>query len=204
MRHRRCRVLIAVVLGVTGLASMPEVALAQSATLVAGTVRNERGAPVPGATVSLDGSSTSASSAEDGRYSLTVAATRRGPASLTVRAIGYRPQQAQVTLSGEPVTLDWTLTAQATQLTGIVVTALSLERDKTTIGTSQQSLASEELTRVQAPNIVSAMSGKVSGVTIHQTGNLGGSSRIVIRGQGSILGENQPLFIVDGIPVSNA
>ena len=91
----------------------------------------------------------------------------------------------------------------AAQLTGVVVTALSQQREKATIGTSQQAVSGEELTRVQSPTLISAMSGKVSGLQINQSGNIGGSQRIVIRGAGSITGENQPLFIVDGAPISN-
>lgn len=178
-------------------------ASAQSPTVVSGRVLSDVGAPTRGATIGIEGTQISTLSNAEGRYTLTVPGSQRGPAVLTLRYIGFRMTRQTVTLAGEPVTLDWTLTEPLTQLTGVVVTALSVQREKSTIGTSQQALGGEELTRVQAPSLISSMSGKVSGVAINQTGNMGGSSRIVIRGAGSILGENQPLFIVDGIAVSN-
>ncbi len=176
---------------------------AQSATIVSGRVANESGEPIANATVGIVNSTIMTLTSADGRYTLSVPGSRRGETALSARTIGYARTQQSVMLAGAPVALNWTLTRQATQLTGMVITALSAQREKATIGTAQQSLTGDDLTKVPSPNLISAMSGKVSGVTINQSGNMGGSSRIVIRGQGSILGENQPLFIVDGIPVSN-
>ena len=122
---------------------------------------------------------------------------------LSARGLGYEAKSVSVVLNGTAITQDFVLAPTAAQLTGVVVTALSQQREKATIGTSQQDVSGEELTRVQQPNVVSAMSGKVSGLQISQSGNMGGTTRIVIRGAGSILGENQPLFIVDGVPISN-
>lgn len=177
---------------------------AQNPSVISGRVVNDQGTPIVGATVSLDATTYSAITNNEGRYVLSVPGSVRGPGNVTLRIIGYRLARKSVNLTGAPATLDFSMTAQVTQMEGIVVTALSMSREKSTIGTSQQTLGGEELTKVQAPNVISAMSGKVSGVTINQSGNMGGSSRIVIRGQGSILGQNQPLFILDGIPISNA
>jgi TonB-linked SusC/RagA family outer membrane protein len=85
----------------------------------------------------------------------------------------------------------------------VVVTALSQQREKATLGTAQQTVSAEDLTKTQQPNLISALSGKVAGLQISQSGNMGGSTRLVVRGASSILGENQPLFIVDGVPISN-
>ena len=201
---RLSRALQACLVGCALLAVSPSGLQAQNPTVISGRVVNDQGTAIVGATISLDETSYSTITNVDGRYTLSVPGTVRGPASVTLRLIGYRLSRKSVNLTGELATLDWSMTAQITQMQGIVITALSLQREKATIGTSQQSLSGDELTKVQAPNVISAMSGKVSGVTISQSGNMGGSSRIVIRGQGSILGENQPLFILDGIPISNA
>lgn len=179
------------------------VASAQSPTAISGRVVNQAGVPASGATIGIEATQISTLSNSEGRYLLTVPGSMRGPVVVTLRHIGYRVTRQTVTLAGEPLTLDWTMTTPLTQLTGVVVTALNIQREKATIGTSQQAISGDELTRVQAPSVISSMSGKVSGVAINQSGNMGGSSRIVIRGAGSILGENQPLFVVDGIPVSN-
>ena len=128
---------------------------------------------------------------------------RTGAQVLIVRRLGYKEVTATVTVSTTPITQDFVMSASAAQLTGVVVTALSLQREKSTIGTSQQEVSSTDLNRTHNPNIVNQLSGKVSGIQVSGGGNIGGSSRIVIRGAGSINGNNQPLFVVDGIPVSN-
>ena len=201
---RLARALVASAIGFALVAGSTSRIYAQTPTVISGRVVNDQGTPVVGATITVDETAYSAVTNSDGRYILSVPGTVRGAASVTLRLIGYRLTRKSVNLNGQPASIDWAMLAQITQMEGIVVTALSIQREKATIGTSQQSLAGDELLKVQAPNVISAMSGKVSGVTINQSGNLGGSSRIVIRGQGSILGENQPLFILDGIPVSNA
>jgi TonB-linked SusC/RagA family outer membrane protein len=203
MTNRLSHVLISIAVVLTCIAGSASVAMAQSAARITGHVTSEVGAPIEGAAIILDANKANAISKADGSYILVVPFGRIGAASLVARRIGFKLVEQTITLSGAAMTVDFKLTTQPTQLTGLTVTALGILADKTTIGTSQQSITGEELSRTQTPSIISSMSGKVSGVQINQTGNMGGSSRIVIRGSGSILGENQPLFIVDGIPFSN-
>jgi TonB-linked SusC/RagA family outer membrane protein len=188
------------------LGSVPAAALAQQSITVSGRVTSEAQAPLQSVSVAIPTLGVGAFTDEQGRYSFTVPSSRAAGQSvqLSARRIGFQAKSVTVTLSGSTLTQDFALTPTAAQLTGVVVTALSQQREKATIGTSQQAVSGEELTRVQTPNLVSALSGKVSGLQISNSGNMGGSSRIVIRGAGSILGENQPLFIVDGLPISNA
>ena len=199
------RVMYALASAVFALAASTNAASAQEPTRVQGLVTNDSRQPLAGVSVGIQSLGVLAHTGEDGRYLITIPAGRATgqQVSLTARRIGFAPVSAPINLAAGTVTKDFTLTATATQLTGVVVTALSVQREKATIGTSQQTVAGDELTRVQTPSVISSMSGKVSGVAINQTGNMGGSSRIVIRGAGSILGENQPLFIVDGVAVSN-
>ena len=196
------RVMYALASAVFVLAASTHAARAQEPTRVQGLVTNDSRQPLAGVSVGIQSLGVLAHTGEDGRYLITIPAGRATgqQVSLTARRIGFAPVSAPINLAAGTVTKDFTLTATATQLTGVVVTALSVQREKATIGTSQQTVAGDELTRVQTPSVISSMSGKVSGVAINQTGNMGGSSRIVIRGAGSILGENQPLFIVDGHP----
>ncbi|MEO6527708.1 MAG: SusC/RagA family TonB-linked outer membrane protein [Gemmatimonadaceae bacterium] len=177
---------------------------AQSPTVISGRIVNRTGEPVAGATVNIESTQIGAISGADGRYTITVPAARTGQATAIARLIGYRQQRQSVTLSGTRVALDFTLASQPPQLSEVIVTALSQQREKATIGTAQQTVSSDELTRTQTTNVISAMSGKVAGLQISNSGNMGGSSRIVIRGAGSILGNNQPLFILDGTPISNS
>ncbi len=202
MSHRLSRSLLAS--GVAVLLAMgASSAVAQTATVITGVVTDKAGAPITGATILVEATSFGAVTGTDGRYTLNVPGSRTGAANLTARLIGYRPVRQSVVLGGARQNVDFALTQQATQLNEVVVTALSQQREKATLGTSQQTVSAEDLTKTQQPNLISALSGKVAGLQINQSGNMGGSSRIVIRGAGSILGNNQPLFIVDGQPISN-
>src|SRR5215510_2363846 len=185
---------------------LPAAAFAQQGTTVSGRVTNDAQTPLQSVSVSIPSLGVGAFTDEQGRYSFTVPQSRAAGQSvqMSARRIGFQAKSVTITLSSGSITQDFALTPTAAQLTGVVVTALSQQREKATIGTSQQAVSGEELTRVQTPSVISAISGKVLGLQISQSGNMGGSQRIVIRGAGSLLGENQPLFIVDGIPVSNA
>lgn len=204
MVSRMTRSLFAGAVALGLMAGVPARALAQSPTVLTGRVLDRTGLPVSGASVSIEATQYNTLAGADGRYTLNVPATRTGPAIAVARHLGYRSTRQEVTLSGGTITLDFALTSQPAQLSEVVITALSQQREKATIGTAQQTVSAEALSTTQAPNLVSAMSGKVSGLQIQNSGNMGGSSRIVIRGAGSILGNNQPLFIVDGTPISNA
>ena len=164
-------------------------ARAQNPTVIVGRVTHAKGGePVAGATVAIEGTQLGALAGSDGRYSLTVPASRTGNATVTARLIGFRMARENITLSGGRQTLDFALVQQPAQLTEVVVTALSQQREKATLGTAQQTVSAEDLTKTQQPNLIAAMSGKVSGLQISQSGNMGGSTRIVVRGASSILG----------------
>jgi len=178
-------------------------ALAQGATAISGHVSDKTGAPIAGASVVIDATTIGTVTNDAGNFTLNVPAGRTGQVTLTARHIGFRAERVPVTLNGAAVRADFSLTTQAAQLSEVVVTALSQQREKATLGTAQQTVSGEQITNVSAPNLINAMSGQVSGLQISNSGNLGGSSRLVIRGPGSILGNNQPLFIVDGQPVLN-
>jgi TonB-linked SusC/RagA family outer membrane protein len=186
------------------IAGRAATAKAQNPTVIVGRVTSAKtGDAVAGATIAIEGTQIGVLAGSDGRYTLTVPAGRTGNATLTARLIGYRMGRQNITLSGNRQTLDFSLVQQPAQLTEVVVTALSQQREKATLGTAQQTISAEDLTKTQQPNLISAMSGKVAGLQISQSGNMGGSTRIVVRGASSILGENQPLFIVDGMAISN-
>jgi hypothetical protein len=196
-----------VLAAVTVLLGLPQAAaLAQQGTTISGRVTSDRNAPLQSVSVAIATLGVGGFTDEQGRYSFTVPQSRSAGQSvqLAARRIGFQAKSVTITVSGGSITQDFSLSATAAQLTGVVVTALSQQREKATIGTSQQAVSGEQLTQVQQPTLISALSGKVSGLQINQSGNMGGSQRIVIRGAGSILGENQPVFIVDGVPISNA
>jgi TonB-linked SusC/RagA family outer membrane protein len=184
------------------LSLLPAAAWAQ--TVVSGTVRGSNGATLANAVVSVRSLSVGATTDAEGRYRFTVPATATGSVAVSVRRIGYVPATATINVGGGSVSQDFTLTVSATELAEVVVTALGVERQKSKLGTAQQQLSAGELNMTRAQNVVQQMEGKVAGVQITSPGTQGGSTNIIIRGQNSITQNNQPLFIVDGVAVSNA
>ncbi|MDO7726632.1 MAG: TonB-dependent receptor plug domain-containing protein, partial [Schleiferiaceae bacterium] len=89
------------------------------------------------------------------------------------------------------------------KLDEVVVTALGISREKKTVGYAVQEVAGDEVTRAKADNFMASLSGKIAGVNVTQSGTMGGSANVVIRGYKSLTGNNQALFVVDGIPISN-
>ena len=197
----RVLVRVAVVLGL-----LPATLAAQQPTTVSGRVTNADGtAPVVGASVNIPELRAGAITDASGRFSFTATSAQTGQTvTVYARRLGYQPDSARVALSGAAVTQDFRLTPAATQLTGVVVTALGIEKDRSQLGTAQQQLRSEDLNSSKAMNLVQQVQGKVSGVNITGSGTPGGSTAIVIRGQNTLTTNNQPLFVVDGIPVSNS
>jgi len=189
---------------VSVLGLVPAFAQAQGTT-VSGQVTGVGGAPVVGASVSISALQVGGFTDDQGRYSFTAPASANGTTvTVTARRLGFQPSSAPVTLSGAPVVQNFSLSSAATELQGVVVTALGLSREKSKLGTAQQQISANELNETRAQSIVQQLEGKVSGVQISSPGTQGGSTNIIIRGQNSITGNNQPLFIVDGVAVSNA
>lgn len=191
----------------TALAVAAGTATAQgSGPTITGRVLTDAGTPLPSASVSIPSLGVGAYTDDQGTYRFTVPAARATGQTVTImaRRVGYAPKSVSVKLvSSGQIAQDFTLAATSTQLTGVVVTALGVSRPKSELGTSQQQLTGAELNTTHDLNVVNQLAGKVSGVNITGSGTQGGSTKIVIRGASSITGNNDPLFIVDGQPISN-
>jgi TonB-linked SusC/RagA family outer membrane protein len=185
-------------------ALLPLTALAQGPTIASGTVRAEDGSPLANAAVTITSLRVGTTTSRDGQYTITIPANAAGPVGITARRIGYQPMTVTVTPTGAPIRQDFTLKVSATELSEVVVTALGIQRERAKLGTAQQTLNAGEVNTTRAQNLIQQIQGKVSGVQISSPGTQGGSTNIIIRGQNSITGNNQPLFIVDGVAVSNA
>src|SRR5688500_18344814 len=187
------------------LAASTRAAHAQEPTRVQGLVTNDARVPLSGVSVGIASLGVGAFTGDDGRYSFTIPAGRAtGPATLTARRIGFQPISASINLSAGTVTKDFILASSPTQLEGVVVTAMGITREKSQLGTAMQQVDAAELNRTRAQNIVNQLAGKVSGLNVTGSGTQGGSTKLTIRGVNSLLGNNNPLFVVDGVPVSNA
>ncbi len=170
---------------------------AQEPTHVVGQVQDSiTQKPIAGVRVDVMGTAAGTVTDANGRFALNVPAGRN---SLTFKRIGYR----SVTRLVAPV-VDVAMAFQAMQLEPVVTTALGIERESRTLPYSAQSVSGEVLTNVPTTNVLSALQGNVAGLYVTNSSNPFGSARIVSRGAGSILGQNQPLVVVDGIPIDNS
>lgn len=200
---RRFRRLIALAIAA---ALTPMSLMAQEAATVTGRVTNQQGQPESAVLVRIESLNVGTTTGADGTFRLVVPGARvgTGTVQMTASRQGLAGQSASVVLrAGATVTQNFTLAPAAILLEGVVVSALGIERERSQLGTAQQQLSTEDLNVTRTQSIVTQMQGKVSGVQITGGGNPGGSNNITIRGSNSIGGNNQPLFIVDGIPVSN-
>src|SRR5690554_3867795 len=170
---------------------------AQAQTVSGKVVSAEDGAGLPGVNVVLQGTTIGTVTDIDGNYTLDAPSN----GTLVFSFIGFTTQQ--VAISNRSV-VDVQLSSDIQQLSEVVVTALGIVREERSLGYSTQEVGAEELNKTRESNVVNALSGKVAGVQITGSGGtLGGSSRITIRGINSISGNNQPLFVVDGVPMAN-
>ncbi|MDN5285800.1 MAG: SusC/RagA family TonB-linked outer membrane protein [Mucilaginibacter sp.] len=164
---------------------------------VTGTVTETSGQPLPGVSVTEKGTKNGTATGTDGRFSLSV----KPGAVLTFSFIGSRTKEVTV---GQTTTVNVVLEGNENALTEVVVTALGIKREKKSLGYAVQEVKGETLSDAKEPNIVNALSGKVAGLQITRSGNgPGGSSKITLRGNNSLTGSNQPLIVVDGIPLDN-
>jgi len=168
--------------------------------VVSGRVSStEDGSALPGVNVVLKGSATGTATDADGRYSLTVPASG---GSLIFSFIGLQTSEVVI---GDRSVVDVSLALDVTQLSEVVVTALGVERETKTLGFSVKEVKNQELTVARTTNVVNALSGKVAGVRVAgSNGMVGSSSAIFIRGFTTFTGSNQPLFVIDGIPIDNS
>lgn len=166
---------------------------------VAGTVKGSDGSPVLMATIQIKGTSTGTTTDKQGHFSLTV---KDSKAVLIVRSVGFLTREVTV---GDNPTLSIVLPVDTKALQEVVVTALGIRQEKKAIGYSAQDVKGDELTRTAPSNPLSALSGKVAGATIiTASGTPGAAVRVQLRGATTILGSNQPLFVIDGLPVDNS
>ncbi len=170
------------------------IGIVMAQTQVRGTVVDEAGAPIIGATIQVKGTAQGTVTDLDGRFTLTAPAN----GTLVVSYVGLITQEVAVSQ-----TVNIILLPDSELLDEIVVTALGLTREKKTLGYGVTSVSGDEIANAKTVNPISALQGKVSGVDISGAPNPGGTQNVAIRGYSSF-GNNQPLYVVDGVPITNA
>ena len=165
---------------------------------ITGTVTDNSGVPLPSVNVIEKGTTNGTSSDFDGNYEINVSSST---ATLVFSSLGFATRE--VAIAGQS-RINVSLDEDAEMLGEVVVTALGIKKEAKAIGYAATEVGGEELATVKVTNAINSLQGKVAGVNItsNSTG-AAGSSRVVIRGNNTLTGNNQPLYIIDGIPIGN-
>ncbi|MCV9387085.1 SusC/RagA family TonB-linked outer membrane protein [Reichenbachiella ulvae] len=165
---------------------------------VSGTVTDSAdGSPLPGVNVLVKGTSTGTVTDINGAYSVEASASD----VLVFSFIGYASSEQTV---GAKSTIDFAMSADVSELDEVVVTALGISREKKSLGYAVTEVGGDEVTEAKEANFVNSLSGKVAGLQVSQNAaGMAGSSRVVLRGNSSLTGNNNVLYVVDGLPIDN-
>lgn len=156
------------------------------------------GSPMPGVSVLVKGTSTGTATDASGAFALNVSDAN---GTLVFSFIGYVTQEVQLQGRSD---INVSLAEDATQLSEVVVTALGIEREAKSLSYAQQTVDGGQLTQARDINILNSLSGRAAGVDIKKSSSgPGGSTKIVLRGNKSLSGNSEPLFVIDGIPMAN-
>ena len=182
---------------------LPGLAWAQQGVVTGKVVEGQTGDPLPGATVQVPSQGTGTATDSEGNFEFSLE-----PGEYTIQAsfVGYQTSQQNIAVqAGETTEVQFQLGISQAELDEVVVTGQQIERQARSLGYSVSSVGGDEAEIAGEENLVKSLSGKLSGIEItSQSGNVGGGARILLRGVASLGGDNQPLFVVDGVPVSNS
>ena len=174
-----------------------EAVLQQAGKKLSGVITDKSGEPIIGANIIQKGTTNGTITDADGKFDLVVP----DECIISISYIGYNPQEIKYT--GQS-TLNIQLVEDMQNLDEVVVTALGIKKKEASLVYSTQLLGGDELTRAKDPNMINALAGKTAGVQISKSSSgLGGSAKVSIRGNRSVNGNNQPLYVIDGVPMLN-
>lgn len=175
------------------------VAFAQNGFTVKGIVTSDTGEPLAGVSVFRNGSTNGTTTDIDGKFELQVPSA----CELTVSCLGYIDQKFKAENSNRTVSI--VLATDSKVLDEVVVAALGVKRETKALGYAVTEVKGDDINTTKPINPIGALSGKVPGVDISSTtAGPSGSTRVVIRGNGELAGNNQPLYVVDGVPMENS
>ncbi|MCE6991546.1 SusC/RagA family TonB-linked outer membrane protein [Dyadobacter sp. CY323] len=166
---------------------------------VTGKVNDENGAGLPGANILIKGTTRGTNTDTEGNFSLSI----DGSGILIVSSVGYSSKEISVTPSVSNLTIS--LDPDIRNLGEVVVTALGISKEQKTLSYATQVINTENFSKARELNVANSLSGRVAGLDIvRSSSGVGGSSRVVLRGDRSITGNNQALIVVDGVPIDNS
>jgi len=170
-------------------------ALGQNKTMT-GQVKDTKGDPIPFATIKIKGTNSAVAADANGNFTISAAPN----ATFVISAVGFEQTEVKANSSGAlQVSLN---TVNA--MSEVVVTALGITRSRNSLPYAAQQISGEDVSKTRTSNFLNNLSGKISGVEIRQTNTIGGSVNVVVRGTKSLTGNNQALFVVDGVPYDNS
>lgn len=173
-------------------------AIRYSRITVTGYVSDETGTPLAGTTIREKGTSNGTVTDSDGKFELSVS----GSAVLSISFVGFLPQELEVKGRSN---LNIVLKENTIELDKVIVTALGIEKKENSLSYATDQIRNEELTRVKMPNLITSLAGKSAGVRVSQVSSgLGASAKVSIRGIRSVASDNQPLYVIDGVPMLNS
>ncbi|MGN6163000.1 MAG: TonB-dependent receptor plug domain-containing protein, partial [Flavisolibacter sp.] len=165
---------------------------------ISGTVKDDKGNPVAGATYHVKGTNISGATDDNGHFTVDVNAN----AVLEFSSVNFATKEIAI---GNDNTIEVVLSGGNNSMNEVVVTALGIQKQKKSLGYAIQEVKGQTLVEARETNLVNDLSGKVAGLQVVRSGNgPGGSSQIVLRGNNSFNGLSQPLIVVDGVPMDNA
>ncbi len=168
---------------------------------IQGTVSDQDGNALPGANVVVEGTSLGGSTDGNGTYSITDVPA--GSYNVTASFIGYETESQSVEVGAEATQADFTLSSSALAGEEVIVTALGIKKEKKALTYAAQDIKAEELTRVKNANLFNNLSGRIAGIAVNRSASgTGGTVKLTIRGNSSTT-NNQPLYVIDGVPVTN-
>jgi TonB-linked SusC/RagA family outer membrane protein len=188
---RKMLLFISLLLMVTGIN-----AFAQDRQISGKVTSSEDGSPLPGVNIAVRGTNRGTTTSADGSYKISVGSQ----STLVFSFVGFQAQTVNVV---DRTTINVVLKTEVGALEEVVVTALGISREKKSLGYASQEVKGDQVNTAKESNFINSLSGKISGVEIKRNNNLGSSSNIVIRGFKSLTGNNQALFVVDGVPIDN-
>lgn len=162
---------------------------------ISGQVTNNKGEPLEGVSISVKGSERATTSDAEGKFTIDAPAN----ATLVFSYVGYAQRELPV---GTQTILSVQMEMQGQAMNEVVVTALGIARKKSTLSYSAQTVSTKSMTEAREPNVMNSLQGKVAGLNINSSGaGVGADARVVLRGNRSISGDSQPLYVVDGVPI---
>ena len=170
---------------------------AQTVQITGKVTSSEDGNPIPGVSVVVKGSTIGTTTDFDGKYSLNV------PSSATSLAFSFVGLKSQEVAIGGRSSIDVVMEPDVVGLEEVVVTALGIKRSDKSLGFSASVVKSDEITAAKSSSLITGLQGKVAGLTVSSAGGTGTSQKVFIRGVSSFTGSNQPLYVINGVPMLN-